>query len=92
MSAQHAAELLTAHTQAASYHQGKEEAYGMAMRLVRNMKQTAYTRPMAEVIAMLDRTETVLYDAAQEAQTKKDARNRVVNEADALLSDLSNRL
>jgi hypothetical protein len=87
MSASKAAEMIVHHTQAASYHQGREAAYAEAMRLVRTAKHAAASLPMAEVLAMLERTETTLYDFAQQESTLKDRRNAVLREAAALLTD-----
>jgi len=92
MSASHAAEMIVHHTQAASYHQGKATAYAAAMRLVRNAKQQASHLPMVEVLAMLERTETTLYDLAQEEDARKDAHNRATREADELLTAASNTI
>lgn len=92
MSAQHAAEMIVAHTQAACFHQGKEAAYAQAMRLVRNVKQAAANLPMAEVLAMLERTENTLYDFANEEGRHKDRRNKAVREADEALTAADNAI
>lgn len=89
MSASHAAEMIVHHTQSASYMQGRAGAYAEAMRLVRTAKQQASNLPMAEVLAMLERTETTLYDLARESEARMDKHNRVLREVDATLSEAS---
>ena len=90
MSASKAAELTVHHAQAAAYHQGLEKAYGEAMRLVRQVKQRAPSLPMADVIAILERTELALYDLAQEDQRRKDRHNRVLREVAETFGAASN--
>jgi len=92
MSASHAAEMLVHHTQAACFHQGKEAAYAQAMHLVRNVKHAAANLPMAEVLAMLERTETTIYDLAQRESALKDQHNKVVREVDETLTAASNAI
>lgn len=92
MSASKAAEMIVHHTQAASYHQGREMAYAEAMLLLRSAHQRARNLPMAEVIAMLERTEMALYDLSKEECARKDKRNAITREVSELLVAADNNI
>jgi hypothetical protein len=90
MSASKAAELIVHHTQAASYHQGREAAYAEAMRLIRSERQRLETETASGVSLparnALYNLEETLYHLAQEEGKKKDIRNRITREASEMLS------
>lgn len=96
MSAQHAAEMLVAHAQAAAYHQGKEAGRQEAMRLVRSLNQriqaAAIPFDTSDTIAALSHLEDILADLTGESSREKDRRNKATREADELLTAADNTI
>jgi hypothetical protein len=89
MSAQHAAEMIVHHTQAAAYHQGKAAGRQEAMRLVRQVKQRLDEQGAISAAAYeeLARMEEILYDLTKESEGDASRHNAILRDADATLSN-----
>ena len=96
MSASKAAEMIVHHTQAASYHQGRESARQEAMRLVRSLNQRIQSASIpfdtSDTIAALSHLEEVLADLTRESSREKDRRNKATREACELLVAADNAI
>jgi hypothetical protein len=96
MSAQHGAEMIVHHTQAASYHQGKEAGRQEAMRLVRQLNQRIQSAGIpfdtSDTIAALSHLEDILADLTRESERAKEQHNKVLREVDATLTAASNAI